>query len=530
MSSSNSTVSTSSSKSRHEVHPSREALIALHAPIITVKDSKGEKVIASFNLSTSRNLLLEGKVYHDYKFQESRSFLDEYTSWDNFEKNDFHGFYVLFWIAVIMWMTQIFVQNYYVTGLPADFRLLRSYSRPYKSLFLSDLIMVSLSVVSYVLQRLIVMGKLRWEGTGKRIQYVWQGFYLLGSAIWMKYKQFGMGPGLYFILHCAVMIMKQYSYSHHLGFISEAARLRDKLHEKLHAIRAAQRAAEEQHGELQCECIYNNDKLARSMSVQAVDDLLVLHCKYLSRQLRSESGNVCYPHNVTLKNYLDYLLVPSLVYSLEFPRVKTFSWRYLAIKLAGTLGIIVVMFVIAEKYIEPLSQSLADYTLKERFERAPLFLFDLLFPCIVLYFLTFYLIFDCILNAFAEITHFADRRFYGLWWNTVTWNEFSREWNKPVHVFLLRHVYHSSLVFGTISRSNAVFLTYLVSALVHEFVMFLTTGKLRCYIMCMQLLQIPLYHLSQTKLLKNRRLFGNVFFWVGLFSGPTFLCILYMVF
>ncbi len=32
--------------------------------------------------------------------------------------------------------------------------------------------------------------------------------------------------------------------------------------------------------------------------------------------------NVMFPSNVTYFNYLDYLLVPSLVYELEFPRLK----------------------------------------------------------------------------------------------------------------------------------------------------------------------------------------------------------------
>jgi sterol O-acyltransferase len=49
------------------------------------------------------------------------------------------------------------------------------------------------------------------------------------------------------------------------------------------------------------------------------------------------------------------------------------------------------------------------------------------------------------LNALAEITRFADRGFYADWWNSVSWDQFSRDWNRPVYNFLLRHVYHSSI-------------------------------------------------------------------------------------
>lgn len=54
----------------------------------------------------------------------------------------------------------------------------------------------------------------------------------------------------------------------------------------------------------------------------------------------------------------------------------------------------------------------------------------------------------CILVALAadlrldllQLTFFADREFYQDWWNSTTFDEFSRKWNVPVHSFLLRHV------------------------------------------------------------------------------------------
>lgn len=40
---------------------------------------------------------------------------------------------------------------------------------------------------------------------------------------------------------------------------------------------------------------------------------------------------------------------------------------------------------------------------------------------------------------------FADREFYQDWWNSTSWDEFARKWNKPVHV---RD--HLSLPFSTL--------------------------------------------------------------------------------
>lgn len=55
--------------------------------------------------------------------------------------------------------------------------------------------------------------------------------------------------------------------------------------------------------------------------------------------------------------------------------------------------------------------------------------------------LMFYIVFECITNVFAEITRLAHRAFYQDWWNSTTYEEFNMKWNRPVHIFLKRHVY-----------------------------------------------------------------------------------------
>src|SRR5271154_2305735 len=111
---------------------------------------------------------------------------------------------------------------------------------------------------------------------------------------------------------------------------------------------------------------------------------------------------------------------------------------------------------------------------------------------ITLYLLSFYVIFECVLNAFAEVTRFADRGFYDAWWNSTTWDQFAREWNKPVHLFLLRHVYHSSISAFSISKTNATFITFFLSACVHELIMACMFHRLRGYLLLMQVLPLLL--------------------------------------
>jgi sterol O-acyltransferase len=64
-------------------------------------------------------------------------------------------------------------------------------------------------------------------------------------------------------------------------------------------------------------------------------------------------------------------------------------------------------------------------------------------------------------------------------WNSTSWDEFSRKWNKPVHNFLLRHVYASTIISYQFPRSRAMFVTFLISAAAHELVMAVVTKKIR---------------------------------------------------
>lgn len=66
---------------------------------------------------------------------------------------------------------------------------------------------------------------------------------------------------------------------------------------------------------------------------------------------------------------------------------------------------------------------------------------SIVLPMAAIAIITFNLIFENYLNFFAEITYFADRLFYQDWWNSTSFEEFNRKWNKPVHEFLYRHVY-----------------------------------------------------------------------------------------
>lgn len=230
---------------------------------------------------------------------------------------------------------------------------------------------------------------------------------------------------------------------------------------------------------------------------------------------------VTWPSNVTFANFLDYLLVPTLVYELSYPRLRTVRPLYLLEKALATFGTFFVIYVITEHWIMPRQPS-PDTPLLHTF-------LELAVPMMLNYLLIFYIMFECICQFFAEWTGFADRLFYEDWWNATSMDVFSRRWNRPVHSFLLRHVYASSITAG-LPKGVAMFVTFLLSSLLHELVMAIVSGKIRGYLFAMQMAQLPLIFISQIPFVKRNETLGNIIFWTGLLIGFPMLNIAYITY
>ncbi|KAJ2918613.1 hypothetical protein MD484_g1719, partial [Candolleomyces efflorescens] len=230
-----------------------------------------------------------------------------------------------------------------------------------------------------------------------------------------------------------------------------------------------------------------------------------------------------WPENVTWKNFAVYQLIPSLVYELEYPRTTKIRPLYVFEKTVATFGTFVCLYTVTDRFILPYTP-----TPDQSFLRS---LLDLALPFMMAYLLLFYIIFECICNGFAELSYFSDRQFYEDWWNSTSWDEFSRKWNKPVHAFLLRHVYAATIQSSArLSRTSAMLATFALSAAAHELVMVVVTRKIRMYLFALQLIQIPLILLSRLPAIKKNTLMGNVVFWLGLYAGFPLLCVAYVAY
>lgn len=210
--------------------------------------------------------------------------------------------------------------------------------------------------------------------------------------------------------------------------------------------------------------------------------LLARNIDAMEAELQSNGAKkVKWPQNVTYRHFVEFMFFPTLVYQLEYPRTNIRRPLVVAEKIAATFGTFSLIYLITEHYIMPFLPQKGDWLFRSYI--------NLALPMMVNYLLIFYIIFECVCTGFAELSYFADREFYQDWWNSTTWDQFSRKWNKPVHTFLLRHVYASTMDGLQLSRTSATFVTFLLSALCHEMVMAVVTKKIRPYLFMMQVSQ-----------------------------------------
>lgn len=349
--------------------------------------------------------------------------------------------------------------------------------------------------------------------------------------MWLaKYCNFPWIGRVYLLLHSLVLLMKMHSYAFYNGYLWSTL-------EDLHIVEGSLKKLQ--------------DGKTKDTSSATVEELNELH-KFLREELAAQSTTTPFPTNLTLFNYFEYSMFPTLVYQIDYPRTESINWSYVGEKVAAVFGVFFLMIVLAEKYLYPIAieaLKLRPLPFREKALEYPLILLNLTLPFTLMYILVFYIIWDAILNAIAELTRFSDREFYGPWWNSITWDQFARDWNVPVHRFLLRHVYHSSISTFNVSKKAAtrkcpfsffffffpsanhlLVITFLLSSCIHELVMYVIFERLRGYLLFLQMCQLPLVVLSRSRFMRNKVVLGNVIFWFGILTGPSLMCSMYLVF
>jgi sterol O-acyltransferase len=194
--------------------------------------------------------------------------------------------------------------------------------------------------------------------------------------------------------------MKMHSYAFYNGHLSETQR-------RLHALDNPSTASRES--------VYRYPHTATGSYYERPDieenekeEVGVLRDD-LAMELISPLGHATYPQNLTVWNFADYLLCPTLCYELEYPRTKKIQWTEVIAKTFAVFGCIFLLTITSEEFILPVMiDSAARLEHVESLSETVLILAEsismLLFPFMITFLLVFLVIFEYVLGAFAEIT------------------------------------------------------------------------------------------------------------------------------
>lgn len=276
--------------------------------------------------------------------------------------------------------------------------------------------------------------------------------------------------------------------------------------------------------------------------ILAISVMLKIHSFFMTNlamalEKDSATGSAGWPGNVQLLNFAQFLVFPTLTYEASFPRSPSIRPSYLLWKAAqGGIAIVVGFSVLFFSVIPILAHPTPPASLSalpSRLQAPIAFLLDLTrlaLPSICCWCAVFVGFFSCCLGILAELTRFADREFFGPWWEAQSIGAFWSSWNAPVHKWAKRHLLLELQIYLHLKRRGAVLATFLLSALLHEVIISTAFKTIRPYFFFAMLFQLPLISLSRVLQGEGRHAaggLGNSLVWLSLFLGQPVLELLY---
>mmetsp|Transcript_62056 Transcript_62056/g.133861 ORF Transcript_62056/g.133861 Transcript_62056/m.133861 type:complete len:506 (+) Transcript_62056:3-1520(+) len=254
-----------------------------------------------------------------------------------------------------------------------------------------------------------------------------------------------------------------------------------------------------------------------------------------------------FPRCLRLKDMMMFVGYPTLCYQLHYPRSPRVRYGHL-LKRIGELALcLAIQYILIEQYITPLLENTRKYLSVEPSvngsgDQVQIVHFNVLgflerllklsLPNLYVWLLLFFALFHCWLNILAEVTRFADRKFYSDWWNAASFGEYWQRWNLPVHHWFMRHVY-SPMLRRKWSRLSAGLTVFMISGVLHEYLVVAPLQMTRPTILVMLAFvgQLPLTIITSRALFeKHHRVIGNMIFWVVFcFSGQPMAVLVYFL-
>jgi len=373
----------------------------------------------------------------------------------------FQTIYNIFVAVFLISLCNTLLANYLESGTPLNFEMLVWTFDQFPHAFLLWCILIVVSHIPYLLQKGIVNGI-----CSPKVAYIAYGLFVAALSVILPYW---------------IRVMYNYPPATSAFVICEAVRLGMKMHSYLMV-----------------------NRTLRIAKAHSDDDPSVQE----------------YPNNVNFWSYHEYLWLPTLVYQTSYPRTEIRRWGFILRRFGEVALCVLYLYAIWVRYAQPsLSEMQGDYN------KLILGIFKVMMPAIAFSLLGFFMILHSWLNAFAELTKFADRHFYSDWWNATNWAMYYRKWNFIVHHFIHRHIFMECMVMFSMSKPAAMGVTFLLSAIIHEYILAICLGFYKPIMFLMFLVPGVLF-IPLTRLFKGSRGW-NVFMWAMLIIGHGMLVGLY---
>lgn len=236
---------------------------------------------------------------------------------------------------------------------------------------------------------------------------------------------------MFFVFHGLVMLMKQHSYAFYNGYLSELYKRRKSLERKLKQLQnvtpaqspstttfslstsyldrvpSATELSQRRRSNHQMNLDDRTHDLAQvAAAIEAGDPLDMEQIQLFERIVKweidsltedlkgkSTTGENQYPKNLTLTNHYEFIVLPTLVYELEYPRSDKINWWYVLEKTVAVVGILFIMMLVSQTFIYPVvmktvAMKETGMPLQERLGEFPWILSDLIFPFMMEYLVT----------------------------------------------------------------------------------------------------------------------------------------------
>jgi diacylglycerol O-acyltransferase 1 len=192
----------------------------------------------------------------------------------------------------------------------------------------------------------------------------------------------------------------------------------------------------------------------------------MLHPNY-AESLPETYAECPYPRNITLGNLSYFWWAPTLVYQPVYPRTAEIRWMFIFKRIAEVAGLSMLIWLASAQYAAPLLRNSLNKIMVMDLAHILERLMKLSTISLIVWLAGFFAIFQSSLNALAEIMRFGDRDFYSDWWNSPSVGAYWRSWNKPVYVFMRRHIYQPLLGRGWKPQSASI-MVFVFSGVLHE--------------------------------------------------------------